>query len=68
MRRRTALILLVLTAVSLGAQAPDRPIHVAYRQFTLANGLNVHAGRVTHPAVAAALGYDLLPTTRALAA
>jgi zinc protease len=41
MRRRTALILLVLTAVSLGAQAPDRPIHVAYRQFTLANGLNV---------------------------
>ena len=34
----------------------------------LANGLNVHAGRVTHPAVAAALGYDYLPTTRALAA
>jgi len=27
----------------------------------LAQGLNVHAGRVTYPAVAAELGYDLLP-------
>jgi alanine dehydrogenase len=34
----------------------------------LANGLNVHAGRVTCPAVAEALGYDLLPLARALAA
>lgn len=34
----------------------------------LAAGLNVHAGRVTCPAVAEALGYDLLPTSRALAA
>ncbi|WP_135466644.1 alanine dehydrogenase [Crenalkalicoccus roseus] len=33
----------------------------------LAGGLNVHAGRVTHPAVAAALGLDLLPAERALA-
>ncbi|MEO0061942.1 MAG: hypothetical protein RLZZ08_502 [Pseudomonadota bacterium] len=33
----------------------------------LANGLNVHAGRVTYPAVAAELGYDLLPLEQALA-
>ncbi|MCE1234985.1 MAG: alanine dehydrogenase [Hyphomicrobiales bacterium] len=34
----------------------------------LANGLNVCAGRVTYAAVAEALGYDLLPTAKALAA
>ncbi|MDR3496867.1 MAG: alanine dehydrogenase, partial [Ancalomicrobiaceae bacterium] len=33
----------------------------------LANGLNVHAGRVTCPAVAAALGYALLPISDVLA-
>ena len=33
----------------------------------LAEGLNVHAGRVTYPAVAAELGYDLLPIAEALA-
>jgi alanine dehydrogenase len=33
----------------------------------LAAGLNVHAGRVTYPAVAAELGYDLLPIEDALA-
>jgi alanine dehydrogenase len=32
----------------------------------LAAGLNVHAGRVTHPAVAAALGHELLPVADAL--
>lgn len=30
----------------------------------LAEGLNVHAGRVTHPAVARALGHELLPVER----
>jgi alanine dehydrogenase len=34
----------------------------------LRNGLNVHAGRITHPAVAAALGQDLFLAERALAA
>jgi len=33
----------------------------------LANGLNVHARRVTYPAVAQELGYDLLPLEQALA-
>jgi alanine dehydrogenase len=33
----------------------------------LANGLNVHAGRVTYPAVAEELGYDALPLADALA-
>jgi len=32
----------------------------------LAQGLNVHAGRVTYPAVAAELGYDLLTLAEAL--
>ena len=33
----------------------------------LAQGLNVHAGRVTYPAVASELGYDLLPIEEAVA-
>ena len=33
----------------------------------LAAGLNVHAGRVTYPAVAQELGYDLLPVADVLA-
>jgi alanine dehydrogenase len=33
----------------------------------LAQGLNVHAGRVTYPAVAEELGYDVLPLEEALA-
>ena len=33
----------------------------------LAHGLNVHAGRITHPAVAEALGLPLLPPEQALA-
>jgi alanine dehydrogenase len=33
----------------------------------LAQGLNVHAGRVTYPAVAAELGYEVLPLEQALA-
>ncbi len=33
----------------------------------LAQGLNVHAGRVTYPAVARELGYDLLPIDEAIA-
>ena len=33
----------------------------------LAQGLNVHAGRVTYPAVASELGYDPLPLAEALA-
>jgi alanine dehydrogenase len=32
----------------------------------LANGLNVHAGHITHPAVAAALGEAYLPVDKAL--
>ena len=32
----------------------------------LAAGLNVHAGRVTYPAVATELGYKLLPVEEAI--
>jgi len=34
----------------------------------LRNGLNVHAGRITHPAVAEALAQDFVEPERALAA
>ncbi len=34
----------------------------------LKNGLNVHAGKITHPAVAEALGFSLLPAEKAIAA
>jgi alanine dehydrogenase len=34
----------------------------------LRNGLNVHAGRITNPAVADALGQDLMTADQALAA
>ncbi|WP_120077377.1 alanine dehydrogenase [Aurantiacibacter odishensis] len=37
------------------------------RDAHLAQGLNVHAGRVTYPAVASELGYDLLPIEEAIA-
>ncbi|MEO6041128.1 MAG: alanine dehydrogenase, partial [Croceibacterium sp.] len=33
----------------------------------LANGLNVHAGRVTYEAVARELGYEWMPAADALA-
>jgi alanine dehydrogenase len=34
----------------------------------LRNGLNVHRGQVTHPAIAASLGFALKPPEAALAA
>ncbi len=37
------------------------------RDQGLRSGLNVHAGRVTHPAVAEALGFDCLPAEQAVA-
>jgi zinc protease len=39
--RRLAVLILVLLAVPLGAQSPTTQIQVPYRQFKLANGLNV---------------------------
>jgi zinc protease len=60
MRRRTALFLLLLSAASLGAQTPARSIHVAYRQFRLANGLNVILHRDTSvPVVAVNMWYHV---------
>ena len=40
MRRRLVVLVLVLLALPLGAQSPA-PLQVPYRQFRLANGLNV---------------------------
>ena len=46
MRVRILLILLALLTVPLGAQTPA-PLQVPYRQFKLANGLNVILHRDT---------------------
>ena len=46
MRRRILLVLLALLTVPLSAQSPA-PLQVPYRQFTLANGLNVILHRDT---------------------
>jgi zinc protease len=62
MRRRILLILLALFAVPLGAQTPapqaPAPLQVPYRQFKLANGLNVILHRDTSiPVVAVNIWY-----------
>ena len=41
MRRRLLVLVVALLAVPLGAQSPAPALQVPYRQFTLANGLNV---------------------------
>jgi len=57
MRRPTLLVLLALLTVPLSAQAPA-PLQVPYRQFTLANGLNVILHRDTSiPVVAVNMWY-----------
>ena len=57
MRRRILLVLLALLTSPLSAQAPA-PLQVPYRQFTLANGLNVILHRDTSiPVVAVNMWY-----------
>jgi zinc protease len=57
MRRRSLLVLLALLTVPLSAQSPA-PLQVPYRQFTLANGLNVILHRDTSiPIVAVNMWY-----------
>src|SRR5262245_26792725 len=57
MRRHILLVLLALLTAPLGAQSPA-PLQVPYRQFTLANGLNVILHRDTSiPVVAVNVWY-----------
>ena len=59
MSRPLALLALVLVAVPLNGQSPPpstAPLQVPFRQFQLANGLNVSDGKIRHEAVAEALG------------
>jgi alanine dehydrogenase len=52
------------------ADAFDRPggwMNALRRDPNLANGLNVHAGKVTYEAVARELGYDFVPASALLA-
>src|SRR5215510_4684291 len=59
MRRHILLALLALLTVPLGAQSPA-PLQVPYRQFTLANGLNVILHRDTSiPVVAVNMWYHV---------
>ena len=61
MRRRTTLALaLALLPAVLAAQSPARPLEVPYRQFQLANGLNVILHRDTSvPVVAVNVWYHV---------
>ena len=59
MRRRLVVVLLTLLAVPLGAQSPA-PLEVPYRQFRLANGMNVILHRdTTVPIVAVNVWYHV---------
>ena len=59
MRRRLVVVLLALLAVPLGAQSPA-PLEVPYRQFRLANGMNVILHRdTTVPIVAVNVWYHV---------
>src|SRR6266511_3888482 len=60
MPRRVLVLALVLLPSVLAAQAPPRPLEVPYRQFTLANGLNVILHRdATVPVVAVNVWYHV---------
>ena len=60
MRRRALVLALVFLPSLVDAQAPSRPLEVPYRQFTLANGLNVILHRdPTVPVVAINVWYHV---------
>ena len=65
---RTSTFALTNATLSYVLQLADRGAIAALRDDPhLRAGLNVHRGRITHPAVATALGYDYLPPEDALA-
>jgi zinc protease len=60
MRRRLAVLAFALLPAALAAQTPARPLEVPYRQFQLANGLNVILHRDTSvPIVAVNVWYHV---------
>jgi alanine dehydrogenase len=52
--------------LSFGLQLADKGVEALKENKHLRNGLNVHRGKVTHPAVAEALGYEYVPAADAL--
>ena len=65
---RTSAVALNNATLPFTLQIADHGLAAACRANPhLAQGLNVHAGRITHAAVAAALGLDHLPVERAVA-
>jgi alanine dehydrogenase len=52
--------------LAYGLQLADKGLKALKENKHLRNGLNVHRGRVTHEAVARALGLDYVPAETAL--
>ncbi|RPH65264.1 MAG: alanine dehydrogenase [Burkholderiales bacterium] len=65
---RTSSHALNLATLPFGLQLADRGIEALRSNAALRAGLNVHAGRVTHPMVAAALGREFVDPAQALGA
>ena len=63
---RTSTMALTNATLPYAMHLADRGLAALLDDPHLGNGLNVHAGRITHPAVGEALGLDWLTTERAL--
>ena len=64
---RTSTIALTNATLPYALQLADKGVTVALQEDAhLRNGLNVHAGMVTHEAVAQALGYEYVEALAAL--
>ena len=64
---RTATMALTNVNLPLLLQLADDPIGALMKNENLRNGLNIHKGKVTHQAVARALGYEYTDPMEALA-
>jgi len=65
---RTATMALNNVTLPYALSLADNPVRSLYRDRHLQNGLNIHKGKVTHKAVADALGYSFVPAIEALKA
>jgi alanine dehydrogenase len=63
---RTSTMALTNATLPYALKLASAGLNVLRDDAHLANGLNVHAGHITHEAVAAALGVDYFPVERAL--
>jgi alanine dehydrogenase len=63
---RTASMALNNATLPFVLQLAENPLDAMLNDNNLLNGLNIHAGKVTHRAVAEALGYDYEPAVNTL--